>query len=667
MQIERKDYTGWKVWEPDDGEWSEFYANGRVPDAMRAELVENEYLIVMAKDGSSTTYCYEGGAFRKFTGQSIKLASFEEPKELLEAASGKKKRIRKYSKGRTACIAPRNIEQSCAIDLLKDRGKTVKLITGTWGTGKCCPNSTLIPTPSGPRLLGELKVGDYVFSETGAPTMILGVFPQGSKEVYRITLNDGRTALCSSDHIWHAMTVSHGKMVSRDVTTQDMINRGVYHKITSGVNAGTKKYRYYLPVAAAVEYSTKSFSVDPYVVGSFIGNGCNTSNLLSLSSNDNEQVEEVRKLLGSPEVIRHKGTYTWLFRLPVNKQTATRKNFLTREVFKSAPELICKSYEKRIPEAYLYGDIWQRTALLQGLLDTDGSVSREKARITYSSTSKRLVEDVVSLCHSLGLCTGNIHEDKRDKYVDGHHSYSISIQCQNDRKAELFRLSRKRNRCLDSLKVRCGSQHNTLTIRNIEDLGYEEQMTCLYVDNPTHLFLTENYIVTHNTMLMVTAALEALKNGEFDRIIWIRNNVDVKGTKDLGALPGEVLDKLLPYLGPFIDHAGEASVKTMIERETLVVEPLQSLRGRNFSNAIIMCSEAENLTREHIQLIIARAAEGSEVWLDADNRQRDKAEFERSKGVETLIDRLAGNRLFGYVHLVKSERSETAALADLLN
>ena len=305
MQIERKDYTGWKVWEPDDGEWSEFYANGCVPEALRVELIENEYLIVRAKDGSSTTYCYEGGAFRKFTGQSIKLASFEEPKELLEDTSGKKKRAKKYSKGKMACIAPRNIEQACAIDLLKDSGKTVKLITGTWGTGK--------------------------------------------------------------------------------------------------------------------------------------------------------------------------------------------------------------------------------------------------------------------------------------------------------------------------------------------------------------------------TMLMVTAALEALKNGEFDRIIWIRNNVDVKGTKDLGALPGEVLDKLLPYLGPFIDHAGEASVKTMIERETLVVEPLQSLRGRNFSNAIIMCSEAENLTREHIQLIIARAAEGSQVWLDADNRQRDKAEFERSKGVETLIDRLAGNGLFGYVHLVKSERSATAALADLLN
>jgi len=172
---------------------------------------------------------------------------------------------------------------------------------------------------------------------------------------------------------------------------------------------------------------------------------------------------------------------------------------------------------------------------------------------------------------------------------------------------------------------------------------------------------------TGKTLILVSAALEALKAGRFERIVWIRNNVDVKDTKDLGALPGEVIDKLLPFLGPFIDHAGEHSVRTMLDKGTLVVEPLQSLRGRNFDNTLIMCSEAENLTKEHIQLIIARAAEGSEVWLDADNRQRDKASFEKSKGIETLIERFVGQKLFGYVHLVKSERSATAAMADLLN
>ena len=172
---------------------------------------------------------------------------------------------------------------------------------------------------------------------------------------------------------------------------------------------------------------------------------------------------------------------------------------------------------------------------------------------------------------------------------------------------------------------------------------------------------------TGKTMLLVSAALNMLNRGRYDRIIWIRNNVDVKDTNSIGALPGEVIDKLLPYLGPFIDHVGEDEVKSMINNGSLIVEPLQFLRGRNFENSIIMCSEAENLTKEHIQLIIARAAEGSIVMFDADNRQRDKAIFEKSKGIETMIDRFKGNKLFGYVHLVKGERSDTASMADLLN
>lgn len=167
------------------------------------------------------------------------------------------------------------------------------------------------------------------------------------------------------------------------------------------------------------------------------------------------------------------------------------------------------------------------------------------------------------------------------------------------------------------------------------------------------------------SLSLIVAGLQALKDNRFDKIVWIRNNVDVKDTKDLGALPGDIYDKLMPFLGPFVDHAGgEDAVKKLIEEKKLVVEPLQYLRGRNLERTLIMCSEAENLTREHLQLIIARCADGSELWLDGDTRQRDKISFENSKGLERLIESLKGNKLFGYVHLTKVERSETASLAD---
>lgn len=189
----------------------------------------------------------------------------------------------------------------------------------------------------------------------------------------------------------------------------------------------------------------------------------------------------------------------------------------------------------------------------------------------------------------------------------------------------------------------------------------------LHDDSVTVKLLTGSW-GTGKTVLLVTAALEALREKRYGKIVWIRNNIDVKDTKDLGALPGDVMEKLWPYLGPFVDHVGEkAKVEKMVKEGQLEIEPLQSLRGRNIENAIIICSEAENLTKEHLQLIIARAAEGSAVWLDGDTRQRDKAAFERSKGLEAMVRKLSGDPLFGHVRLIKSERSPTAALADKMD
>lgn len=173
---------------------------------------------------------------------------------------------------------------------------------------------------------------------------------------------------------------------------------------------------------------------------------------------------------------------------------------------------------------------------------------------------------------------------------------------------------------------------------------------------------------TGKTLALVVAALDAVQKGQFDKIVWVRNNVQVKDTDQIGALPGEAYDKMLPYLGPFCDHVGgEDGVRMLIEHGQLEVIPLGFLRGRSIRKSIIICSEAENLTKEHIQLLMGRVDEGSALWIDGDVRQRDRVTFEKSKGLETMIDRLKGEPLFGYVHLVKSERSATARLADKLN
>lgn len=187
-------------------------------------------------------------------------------------------------------------------------------------------------------------------------------------------------------------------------------------------------------------------------------------------------------------------------------------------------------------------------------------------------------------------------------------------------------------------------------------------------DENTPIKLITGCFGSGKTMLLVSAALEALEKNQFSKIIWVRNNVQVKDTDALGALPGSELDKMLPYVMPMADHCGGIEgIKKMLAEGTLEVIPLGFLRGRSIRDAIIISSESENLTKEHIQLIMGRVDQGSELWMDGDIKQRDRAAFEKSQGLETMIDRLKGQKLFGYIHLNKSERSPTAAMADLLD
>lgn len=173
---------------------------------------------------------------------------------------------------------------------------------------------------------------------------------------------------------------------------------------------------------------------------------------------------------------------------------------------------------------------------------------------------------------------------------------------------------------------------------------------------------------TGKTMACVTAALQMVEENKFEKIVFVRNNVQVKDTDNLGALPGDIDNKMLPYLAPFADHCGGfEGIKRLVDEGKLEVIPLAYLRGRSIRNAIIYSMESENLTKEHIQLIIGRADEGTEVWMDGDLKQRDKTVFEKSQGLECMIEKLQGNELFGYIDMPKVERSTVAALADKLD
>lgn len=173
---------------------------------------------------------------------------------------------------------------------------------------------------------------------------------------------------------------------------------------------------------------------------------------------------------------------------------------------------------------------------------------------------------------------------------------------------------------------------------------------------------------TGKDMIMIANALKLIEEGKFDKLIYIRNAVDVKDSSAIGFLPGSKDEKLRPYAMPLADHlGGETGLDMQIMAENIEIEHLGYIRGRDLKNAIVYCSEAENLTKEHVQLLIGRIGNGSSLWLNGDFKQTDNALYRMNNGLLSAVQKLAGHKNFGYVQLSKTERSETAAMADLLD
>ena len=168
--------------------------------------------------------------------------------------------------------------------------------------------------------------------------------------------------------------------------------------------------------------------------------------------------------------------------------------------------------------------------------------------------------------------------------------------------------------------------------------------------------------------LMFNAALELIERDMFKKIIYIRPHVGVGDLPDIGALPGTAEEKLAWTLAPLYDKVGgEYGVSQLVAQNKLEMVPLNFIRGRSFENSLIYVTEGQNMTKEIVKLIIGRAGEGSELWINCDTHQTDKRIFDRDNGVTRAIEKLKGNKMFGYVYLPKTERSDLARLADLLD
>jgi ATP-dependent Clp protease ATP-binding subunit ClpA len=406
--------------------------------------------------------------------------------------------------------------QLCVADLNdKTRPMSSFLMTGSTGVGKEVTDDTPVPVYSEDgsvdwKLHGKLVAGDFVFDRQGRPTEVLGVFPQGVKDVYRVTLGDGRTLDVGGPHLWSVYTAKArsnkhaGKEVQpRTMTTLEMIEKGVV-RIYDGDSR--EHLKFFIPANGAAQWPERSYEVDPYLVGAFIGNGCLTLGPLTLSSNDAHTVLKAGELLGAVPKSASQGNCSWVF--PTGEKRGSYDAlFQTEDVFASVPGMAgIRSGERRIPRGYMSGSVDQRWELIRGLFDTDGTIDPTTGRynISYSTFSKGLADDVRELLFSVGVAN-TLKTWVRERDGRSLVEHDVHVKVGNDDKAQFFSLPRKRSLAEAAAVETQGRQRvkkfDMVGIRSIEKLPEQQSASCIYVANEEHLYQAGQFVVTHNTEL----------------------------------------------------------------------------------------------------------------------------------------------------------------------
>ena len=343
-------------------------------------------------------------------------------------------------------------------------GKDVLVLLANAGTGKGNWVECRIPTPKGITRFGDLKEDDFVFDRCGKPTKVLKVYKRGFIEAYKVTLSDGRSTIVSGDHLW---TVYRTPYSNRKYTLElsEIIKEGVRAE-DKRENRKFGRAKFYIPCQGVQEYPEKALSVNPYVFGAFTGNGCLTETGLTFSSNDYETVHKLELLLGEhvTAVRRSIKNYSWDFFDHVTRMK-------TSDFFEPL-----YSHEKYIPACYKYNSVENRFALLQGLFDTDGSVTvaGKRLHVTYSTVSKRLAEDIKEVLSSVGIVS-TMAEDKR---TGKRTCYNLNVNTTKENKCKLFSLTRKKELCLLSVEN-----------KRINDFFLKKDILCLKMNFKCYIMM----------------------------------------------------------------------------------------------------------------------------------------------------------------------------------
>jgi len=387
------------------------------------------------------------------------------------------------------------------------------ILADDMGVGKGLVKNTLIYTPFGLKQIGDIVIGDKVIGSDGKTYNVTGIYPQGIKEIYKITFNDGFSIKTDENHLWSVSSANYSKNRKNNrikktlvLSTKQMYDGGEItingqgrnkeknYKVETYYKTAVGNNKWQIPIVKSIQFENNDIlPIEPYLLGLGLGDGSFKNKSIRFSVHH----EDYDELFGS-------------FNIKENKRQRNVRSCIINvgmTLYDIGIEHT-RSHNKFIPSIYKYSSVENRLSILQGLMDTDGccllSKNGEFAGTEYVTVSKQLCNDVCEIVHSLG---GIVRvRIKNPKYYykgikkEGKTAYILNIKLPNGMNP--FRLKRKAERYNEPQKYPTGRY-----IKNIEKIGFDETV-CISVDSPDKLYVTEYGIVTHNTTSAVIAALE---------------------------------------------------------------------------------------------------------------------------------------------------------------
>jgi hypothetical protein len=375
---------------------------------------------------------------------------------------------------------------------------------GFIGAGKAQPLNSKVLTPNGWVKMGSLKVGDIIKTPDNKESKIIEIHPQGKKDIYEIEFKDGSKVRCCEDHLWKVSKKYKTKNKKRLKDQRDWKILSLNQIKDLGLKWKNNSNKWFIPMTEPIEFEENNHYITPYVLGALLGDGGLTSRV-TFTNMDEEIFNRISKELPEDIIIRRIPSSKYGYSIIDNqseKGILKRKGIFVnrfKEELTRLGQMKKLSYDKYIPEEYKIDSIKNRIALLQGILDTDGSVSSDGI-ISLELTSKRLIFDVKEIVESLGgVCTFRIKPSHKNK---GYHEvYRLRINLPD---FNLFYLTRKKE--LVKTRRPVIKYKPTRNIKNISYIGKDEAQ-CISIDHPDMLYLTDNYIVTHNSFASVLSNL----------------------------------------------------------------------------------------------------------------------------------------------------------------